>query len=169
MYNSPMRRSRRSPLLTLCLGVSLLVAGCMRNREVEKDLKIVDVRTGWYDAGIVDGNNKLVPSVTLKLQNVSGQDISSVQLLAVFRRVDEDKAWGDHFVRGIGSDGLAAGATGADLTLRGPLGYTGQESRQQMMRNRLFVDAKVVISGKHGSRNWVRMGEFPISRALLAK
>lgn len=153
----------------LCLGVSLLVAGCMRNREVEKDLKIVDVRTGWYDAGIVDGNNKLVPSVTLKLQNVSGQEISSVQLLAVFRRVDEEKAWGDHFVRGIGSDGLAPGATGADLTLRGPLGYTGQESRQQMMRNRLFVDAKVVISGKHGSRNWVRMGEFPISRELLTK
>ncbi len=169
MYNSPMRRPRRSPLLLLCVGVSLLVAGCMRNREVEKDLKIVDVRTGWYDAGIVDGNNKLVPSVTLKLQNVSGQDISSVQLLAVFRRVDEEQAWGDHFVRGIGSDGLAPGATGGDLTLRGPLGYTGQEPRQQMMRNRLFVDAKVVISGKHGSRNWVRMGEFPISRELLAK
>lgn len=153
----------------LTLGVCLLMAGCMRNREVEKDLKIVDVRTGWYDAGIVDGNNKLVPSVTLKLQNVSGEDISSVQLLAVFRRVDEDKAWGDHFVRGIGPDGLAPGATGTDLTLRGPLGYTGQESRQQMMRNKLFVDAKVVISGKHGSRNWVRMGEFPISRELLAK
>jgi hypothetical protein len=164
-----MRRPGRSPLLMLAVGVCLLVAGCMRNREVEKDLKIVDVRTGWYDAGIVEGNNKLVPSVTLKLQNVSGEDISSVQLLAVFRRVDEDKAWGDHFVRGIGSDGLAPGATGNDLTLRGPLGYTGQESRQQMMRNKLFVDAKVVISGKHGSRNWVRMGEFPISRELLAK
>lgn len=153
----------------LALGVCLLMAGCMRNREVEKDLKIVDIRTGWYDAGIVDGNNKLVPSVTLKLQNVSDEDISRVQLLAVFHRVDEDKAWGDHFVRGIGSDGLAPGATGSDLTLRGPLGYTGQESRQAMMRNRLFVDAKVVISGKHGSRNWVRMGEFPISRELLAK
>jgi hypothetical protein len=165
-----MRRPRRSPLLLLCLGACLLMAGCMRNREVEKDLKIVDVRTGWYDAGIVNGNNKLVPSVTLKLQNVSGEAISSVQLLAVFHRVDEaDKAWGDHFVRGVDANGLAAGATGGDLTLRGPLGYTGVESRQQMMRNKLFVDATVVISGKHGSRNWTRMGEFPISRELLAK
>jgi hypothetical protein len=156
--------------LAACLAVSVLLAGCARTREVEKDLKIVDVRTGWFDAGLVEGSNKLVPSVTLKLQNVSGEAISNVQLLAVFRHVDDDtKNYGDHFVRAIGSDGLTAGATGQDLVLRGPVGYTGQEARQQMLRNRLFVDFKVIVSGKHGSRNWVRMGEFPIERQLLLK
>ena len=38
------------------LAAALLLGGC-RSREVERDLKITDVRTGWYDAGIVDGQN----------------------------------------------------------------------------------------------------------------
>ena len=95
----------------LCLAASCsLVRRVRRTREVEKDLKIVDVQTGWYDAGIVGGQNKLVPSISLKLQNVSDESISRVQICAVFRRVGEDKTWGEHFVRAIGAEGLAAGA-----------------------------------------------------------
>jgi hypothetical protein len=36
-----------------------------------------------------------------------------------------------------------------------------------MLQNRDFVDAKVEVFGKHGSRTWVKMGEFPIERHLL--
>ena len=71
-----------------------LLAGC-ESRDVEKDLKIVDVHTGWYDAGIVaGGKNKLVPSISLELQNVSDRDIASVQMNAVFHRVGEERRLG---------------------------------------------------------------------------
>jgi hypothetical protein len=63
--------------LTVLLLASLL-AGC-ESRDVTTDLKIVNVQTGWYDLGIVEGGqNKLVPSITLSLQNVSDRDIASV-------------------------------------------------------------------------------------------
>lgn len=158
-----------SPRLAACLVCAVLVAGC-QSREVEKDLAITDVRTGWYDVGIVDGQNKLVPSISLKLKNVSPEQIARVQINAVFKRLDgENKEWDAHFIRGIGPDGLAPGAKGDELVLRSERGYTGQQPRLQMLQNKAFVDAKVEIFGKHGSRTWVKLGEFTIDRQLLTE
>jgi hypothetical protein len=164
MYNSPML----SRLIVVLLAAAAL-AGCA-SRDVLTDLKIVEVRTGWYDAGLVeDGKNKLVPSVALKIQNVSAADIASVEMNAIFRRVGETEVWGEHFIRAIGSNGLVAGQTGAPIVLRSSRGYTGTQSRAQMLQNREFVDARVVIMGRHGSRNWAKMGEYTIDRALLTQ
>ena len=153
------------PLL-LCLAA----AGCRRDVEVEKVLKLTDVHTGWYDAGLqADGKNKLVPSISLKLQNLSQEPVSSVQVNAVFRRVGEQEAWGEHFVKAIGTDGLPPGGTGNPIVLRSNLGYTGIQPRIQMLQNREFVDAKVEIFGKHGARTWVKIGEYQIDRQLLTQ
>ena len=158
----------RKPTLLISLSLAVLVAagGC-RAREVEKDLRLTDVETGWYDAGIVDGQNKIVPSVTFRIQNVSQEPIDDVQINAIFRRLDETEAWGDRLVSGIGDEGLAPGATGQPLVVRSERGYTGTEPRLQMLKNSQFVDAKVELFGKHGSRTWVKMGEYPIGRDLI--
>jgi hypothetical protein len=153
--------------LILPLLAAVLVWGC-ESREVEKDLKIVAVNTGWFDLGVQDGGlNKLVPSVSLELENVSARDIQSVQLNAVFKRVGEDQAWGEHFVRAIDASGLAAGAKTKSIVLRSTLGYTGSQARATMLQNKEFVDARVEVFGKHGSRTWVKMAEIPIERKLL--
>ena len=164
MYNHLMRLRRSSLLLFLALGAAQ--AAC-ESREVEKVLKVTDVKTGWYDVGIVNGENKIVPSVSFHLKNVSSESIENVQIKAVFRRQDEQESWGDRLIRGVGSDGLAAGATGATLVVRNERGYTGTEPRAQMLKNKLFVDAKVDLFARHGSRTWMKIGEFPIERQLL--
>lgn len=161
MYNRWMLKR-----LMICVAAVAMAAGCARSRDVQKDLKIVEVHTGWYDAGVVQGKNKLVPSISLKLQNVSQEDIANVQMNAIFRRVGEQEAWGEHYVRAIG-DNLKAGATGGEIVLRSSLGYTGEQSRAEMLQNSQFVDARVEIFGKHGSNTWAKMGEFPIERKLL--
>jgi len=153
------------------VAAALLVAGCGHNFDVEKVLTITDVHTGWYDAGIQDGKNKLVPSISLKLQNTSGEPVESVQVNAVFRLVNDPKSvWGEHFAMAIDRDGLPAHATTpGNLVLRSNLGYTGTESRLQMLHNSEFVDARVEIFDKHGSRTWQKLGEFPIERQLLTQ
>lgn len=166
MYNYPMRLRRSSLLLSLVLGAAL--AAC-ESREVEKVLQVTDVDTGWYDVGIVNGENKLVPSVSFHLQNVSDESIENVQINAVFRRIDEQESWGDRLIRGVGGDGLAPGATGRALVVRNERGYTGSEPRAQMLKNSLFVDAKVDLFARHGSRTWAKIGEFPIERRLLTE
>ena len=153
--------------LIVVLASAAALSAC-ESRDVQTDLKVVNVQTGWYDVGIVEGGmNKLVPSVSLALQNVSDRDIARVQLNAVFRLVGEQESWGDHFIQGIDASGLATGATTEPIVLRSSFGYTGQQARRDMLENRAFVDARVEIYGKHGRRTWAKMGEFQIDRRLL--
>lgn len=168
MYNRLMVQSTARAGLLLALVAALSAAACQA-REVERDLRITDVQTGWFDAGIVDGQNKLVPTVTFRIQNISQEPIDNVQINAIFRRINESEAWGDRLVRGVGDEELAPGATGDALVVRSERGYTGTEARAQMLKNSKFVDAKVELFGKHGSRTWVKMGEYPIDRNLLTE
>ena len=157
--------------LFLLAGLFFFVTRCARGIEVEKAIQITDVQTGWYDAGIMaDGKNKLVPSILFRVTNISDKKVARVQFNAVFRRIgEEDTTWGEHFVRGIGSDGLEPGATGGDIVLRSNLGYTGTQSRSQMLQNREFVDARVEIFGKQGPRSWIKVGDYQIDRQLLTR
>lgn len=153
------------------LVVALAAAGCSQDIEIAKSLRITDVHTGWYDAGIQpDGKNKLVPSISIRLHNVASEPVRSVQVVAIFRRVGEpDVAWGEHFARAIERDGLPPNASTKPLVLRSNLGYTGTQPRMQMLQNREFIDAKVDIFGRHGARGLVKLAEYKIDRQLLTQ
>jgi len=162
-----MRVLRRWGLLTVS---AVFVAACGPTVDLSQGLQVSIVSTGWYDMGIVNGQNKLVPSVTFKLKNVSDQKLVSLQVNALFRRVTEKDEWGDGFVTVAGSSGLGAGVETAPITIRSQRGYTGSDqSRQDMLSHHLFVDAKVELLAKYGSAQWKRLGEYPIARVLIDK
>lgn len=153
-------------LLGLCLA--LPTAACDRT-DPTKVLEPLDPVTGWYDVGIEDGKNKLVPSVSLKLRNKSDRPIRSVQINAIFRRVSETEMWGEHYGWAVNREPLAPGQVTDPIVLRSALGYTGEQPRLQMLKNAEFVDAKVEIFLKHGSQVWAKLAEFPIQRQLLTQ
>ena len=159
--------NRTLPVLCLLLLTSF---GCSRGPDPITALEPVDVITGWYDAGIVEGSlNKLVPSVSLKLRNRSDDAVRSVQINAIFKRVNETEMWGEHYGWAIQGEPLPAGRATGDIVLRSGLGYTGEQPRMQMLQNKEFVDAKVEIFLKQGSRVWAKLAEFPIERQLLTQ
>jgi hypothetical protein len=155
--------------LAIAMPVLLASASCGPTVDLKTGLQVVDVSTGWWDAGVVDGKNKLVPSITFKVKNVSDQPLPILQANVVYRHVVEDKEWGSQFVRITGSEGLAPGATSESHTVHSLLGYTGTESRQQMLENSLFADAKIEVFAKYASTQWQRVGEFPVPRQLITK
>jgi hypothetical protein len=159
-------RARATSILLL----TLLSLGCGPTVDLTRGLEVAVVDSGWFDAGIVNGQNKLVPSVSFTLKNVSDQNLVSLQVNALFRRVTENEEWGSAFLNAAGSDGLPPGATSAVLIARSNLGYTGSDqSRLEMLENTHFVDAKVELFAKYGSIQWVRMGTYAIKRQLLTK
>lgn len=165
-----MRSFVRAGLLLLILACALPVIACGPSVDLTKGLQVAVVTTGWYDLGIVNGQNKLVPSVSFTLKNVSDRKLSTLQVNAIFRRVSENDEWGSGFLTAAGSEGLAPGATSSTLTVKSPLGYTGSDqSRQEMLQNSHFVDAKVELFAKYGSTQWARLGSYPIARQLIAK
>jgi hypothetical protein len=147
---------------------ALTLPGCGANIDLKQSAHLVDVTTGWYDAGVQpDGKNKLVPSVSFRIKNDGAVTIGSTQFNMIFKRVTDTEEWTTSFVKPIGSDGLAPGATTKLLVVRAQQGYTGTQPRLTMLQNSQFVDFKVEIFGKHGSATWVKLGDFPIRRQLL--
>ena len=149
---------------------ALVCAGCGPDVDLTKALQVEIVSTGWFDAGITNGQNKLVPTVSFKLKNVSDQKLSALQVNARFSRGKEPEEWGNGFLPSVGQGGLGAAATTDVLTIKSQLGYTGSDqSRAEMLQNSQFVDAKVELAAKYGGTQWKRLGEYPIVRQLITQ
>jgi hypothetical protein len=154
----------------LLLFSSLVGAtACGPSVDLATGLEIDEISTGWLDAGVVDGKNKVVPAVTFKLKNVSDQRLSTLQVNAIFRRVNSNEEWGDGFRTVAGSRGLLPGAATDSVTINAQLGYTGADSHAAMLYHSQFVDAKVDLFAKYGSGQWARIGEYPIMRQLIER
>ena len=156
-------------LIACLLSISSLACGNRPAQDITQILTVNDAKTGWYDAGVENGMNKLVPSVVLTLKNSGREPITNVQLNAVIRRVGETEEWGGAYVKVIGANGLAPGASTKPIVLRSNLGYTGIEPRVQMLKNKQFVDAQVQVFVKHGGEQWVKLREWPVTRELLTQ
>jgi hypothetical protein len=156
-------------------GLIVSVAACTPAIDLKKDIAIVDVTSGWYDAGIikdVEGEkNKLVPAISFRIKNTTAdKTIRGVQINAVYRLITEkDKEWGTTWVYGIGSEGLKPGASTQPLVLRGDRAYLGLQPRLQMLQNRQFVDATVDLMAKHDAQQWTKLDTYPITRQLLTR
>ena len=157
----------RAPVWIVLLG--LLAASCGPTVDLRQALEVLDVSTGWFDAGVVNGKNKLVPSVSFRMKNNSDQSLTVLQVNAVFRRVVEQDELGSGFTTVVGSEGLAPGATSPVVFVSSHLGYTGTDTLSEMLQNSQFVDAKVELSAKYASIQWQRLSEIPIARELIAQ
>ena len=136
--------------------------------DLAKALKVTDVVTGWYDAGIVAGEqNKLVPSISFRLTNVGTVPVASVYVTLSFRQIGDPQEWGSSYVKAVEYDGLAGGASTAPMVVRATLGYTSPVPRAQMVQHSKFKDAQVSLFAKSGSAPPVKIGEFKIDRQLL--
>jgi hypothetical protein len=157
-------------MIFLAVLAAVWVASCGGpSAPITQLVEPVDVKTGWFDAGVEDGKNKLIPTVTLTLKNISNEPVANVQLNAVIRRVGETEEWGGAFQKVIGTDGIPPGGSTKPIVLRSNLGYTGTEPRAQMLKNSQFVDAQVQVFAKHGGAQWTKLGEWRIARDLLTQ
>lgn len=154
--------------LVLALTAALTVAAC-ESRDVRTDLQMVDVHSGWFDAGQVDAAHiKIVPGISFRLKNVSQKPIAAVEVNGVFRKLDDNTVVDEHYVRAIPSNRpLDAGATTERIVLRSRFGLTGTETRLQMLKNSHFVDRNITVLGKARRRQWASMGVFQIERAPI--
>jgi hypothetical protein len=161
---------RAVKLWTLLFVIAAAVScGSSASQPINKLVEPVDVKTGWFDAGVENGMNKLVPTVMLTLKNVSSEPVANVQLNAVIRRVGETDEWGGDFKKVIGMEAIPPGGTTKPIVLRSNLGYTGIEPRAQMLKNSQFVDAHVQVFAKHGGNQWTKLGEWQIAREMLTQ
>jgi hypothetical protein len=152
---------------TLLLLFIAFAISCEQKVDLQKALQLEHVSTGWLDAGVVGGQHKIVPAASFTLKNVSDRKLGLIQLNAVFRQVNDPADWSSAFVPAAAKD-LAPGASTGPIVVQGEKGYTSSDVPETMLKNTQFVDAKVDVFARHGSTNWVRLGEYPVARQLVA-
>jgi hypothetical protein len=157
-------------MLAAAIVLTLGAAGCTGPKvDVAKVIKVGDVTTGWFDAGIVNGQNKLVPSASFTVTNTGTDKLSGLQVFSVFRFVGESEELGSSLVALRGPDALGPSATSKPITVRATWGFTGEQPRAQMLMHTQFKDSRVEIFAKYGSAPFVKLAETKVARQLLTK
>ena len=152
------------------LVLSLCAAGCgSPDVDIAKVVKVGNVTTGWFDVGIVDGQNKLVPTVVFTVTNTGTETLAGLQVFTVFRFIGETEELGSGLVVLRGNDALAPNATSKPITVRANWGFSGLQPRAQMLMHSQFKDARAEIFAKFGAKPFVKIGEAKIARQLLTK
>jgi hypothetical protein len=152
------------------LLTALAAAGCSSSSiDLGKSIKVGQVTTGWFDAGIVAGKNKLVPSATFSVTNTGTETLSGLQVYTVFRFVGESEELGSSLVVLRGKDALGPSGTSKPITVRANWGATSEQPRAQMLVSSYFQDARIEIFVKYGSAPFTKISEAKIVRQLLTQ
>jgi hypothetical protein len=168
----PGRGTSHAPRLfpALIVVLSLAASGCGGTVDVKKTLTVTDVGGGWFDAGIVDGKNRLIPSVTFRINKKTNEEVSPLSLNVLFKRLvgGKEEEFEDAFLQRVA---FTHGNSTDLLTVRPQAGYTGEppQSRADMLNNSYFVDVRAIIFAKQSSSNWIELARYDLPRQLLTK
>jgi hypothetical protein len=145
--------------------LAALASACGPPVDLKQALQVVEVSSGWFDAGIVAGKNKLVPSVTFKLKKTPDARLSSVSLNLAFTFVGSQDHTDDVYVQSVPFDGDET----KPVVVRTQWGYTGDppQTRAEMLKNSHFQDMEVQIFAKQSASQWIVLQRVPIARTLL--
>lgn len=151
--------------MTACAALTL--AGCSGGPDLKQSVQVTDVSTGWFDAGVVDGKNKLVPSVSFRLRNTSDATIETASLNVVFKLVDTGEEHDSIFVQRVAFENKQS----SPVTIRSQTGHTGDppQTRADMLKHTNFRDMEVVIFIRQSSSQWVELHKVRVERQLLTR
>lgn len=162
-----------SAFLIVALG---LAARCSAPVDLKQVLQVTDVSGGYRDGGIVDGRNKIIPSITFRLKKSTDRNLSPLSLNLAFKKLPPpgitpapgspaEEEWDDAFTSSVPFEGNQTGL----LTYKINAGYTGDapQSRADILKNTHFQDVRVHIFAKYSSSQWVEIGQYLLPRQLI--
>lgn len=166
-----LRGLRAHALRLSCAALLTLSASACTQVDLKTTLEIQELSSGYHDAGITDaGLNKLVPSVTFRIKNISSEPITSVDMVIFFWGVeyDQPKELDEVIVKAIGSgsEGLAPGAMTEPIVVRSKQGFSLEQPRAELFNHKAFRDTTAKLFMKRGGK-MVPFGEHTTERRLL--
>ncbi len=161
-----------------CL-LSIIVAGtaaasCSAPVDFKQALEVTDVSGGWYDYGIVDGKNKLVPTMSFRVRKKQPDvNIRSIDLNVHFKKIagperKDEVVLDEVFLQHVE---FSEGTQTPLLTVRTEHGYTADppQTRAQMLEHSLFQDARTRVFAKQTPSTWVELIQYDLPRVLITK
>ena len=165
-------------ILASAAALALVVcsAACSKAVDLKQALQVTDVTSGYFDAGIVDGKNKLVPSVSFRLKKSVDDSLRPLSVNVSFKQLPQagtavapgspaENDWDEVFLQNVPFEGNQS----AVLTFKAKNGYTGDppQTRADMLKNKYFQDVRVHVFAKHSASQWVEIATLDLPRQLL--
>jgi hypothetical protein len=157
--------------LVAVAAVSAALAGssaCGSQVDLSKAVELVDIQTGYYDMGIVNGQTKLVPQAILHVKNVSDRALPGFQISASYWLVGDDGMKDEMIVQHLVAKDLAPGATSETIVLRANFGFSAAVSRAEVFTHSAYRDFTMKVFGKTSGRI-AKLGEFTVDRKIVPK
>jgi len=163
---------KRNAVLGLFIAVALValtLPSCKSTspEELKAAVEIVDVGSKWVAKSYQPWPPRLilVPTITLRVKNVSARPLNYLNFNAIFKFRDDLENLGDNFLAAIRKDPIPPGETSQAITLKSNFGVEGK-SLAQFRDNPQWktVICKLFIQSK-GSVH-VLLGEYEISREI---
>jgi hypothetical protein len=157
---------RRTTVVALVV-LAAVASACGPQVDLKQAIQVTDVSSGWFDAGIQNGKNKLVPTVTFKLKKNPEVKLSSISLNLTFKFVGSEDHADDVYVQSVPFEGNET----KPIVVRTQWGYTGDapQTRAEMLKHSQFRDMEAQIFAKQSSSQWVELQRAPIARQLLTQ
>lgn len=150
----------------LAIGLAIATSVSCGQRVDLSALAVTDTFTGWYDNGLKDGKNHLVPSVSFRLHNNGTAPVRYIQLTVSFWLKGDDGEYDAREVTGVAETPIPPGGTSEPILVRATYGYTLEQPRADLFAHSQFRDATARVIAKRDGR-LVRIGEVPIDRRLI--
>jgi len=141
-------------------------ASCGPRVDLSTALTVTDVFSGYYDFGIVNGLNKLVPSISFRLKNGASVPLTQIQLIVSFWPKGADGDLDSKEVTGIGSTAVAPGASSDPVLVRSATGYTIAQPRNELFTHPNFKDFTAKVFAKREGKI-VPLGEFTLEHRVI--
>ncbi len=152
--------------------------GCSKPTDLKQALQITDVTSGYADAGIVGGKNKVVPTISFRLKKSVPESLRPLSVNVSFKQLPQpgtavppgspaENDWDEVYLQNVPFEGDQSQA----LTFKAKNGYTGDppQSRADILKHRMFQDVRVHVFAKHSASQWVEIATFDVPRQLLAQ
>jgi hypothetical protein len=165
-------------LAPVVLLAALAAAGCSKPVDLKQALQVIDPAIGYHDAGVVEGRNKIVPTISFRLKKTTSDSLRPLSLNVAFKKLPSggvavppgspaEEDWDEKFVQSVPFEGDQT----AVLTFQASAGFTAEppQTRADMLKNRYFQDVRVHIFAKHSASQWVEIARFDIPRQLVAQ
>jgi hypothetical protein len=167
-------------ILASAVVVALLAPlwSCSAPVDLKQALQVTDVTAGYFDAGIVGGKNKVVPSISFRLKKSVADSLRPLSVNVSFKQLPQtgtavapgspaESDWDEVFVQNVPFEGNQS----ALLTFKAKNGYTGDppQTRADILKHRLFQDVRVHVFAKHSASQWAEIAAFDVPRQLLAQ
>ena len=165
--------SARQFIGSSCVVAVLAALSACTSVDVKEAVALADITSGWFDAGIVDGKNKIVASVSFRLRKLPEANLDGVALNVIFRHPpaegeDTEAEWDEVYVQNAE---FREGDETQMLVLRTEKGYTGEppQSRLDLLQHSQFRDLRARVFARYGSAQWVEIGTIDVERQLLTR